>query len=98
MPRFLPKFSLPTLIFAQISNPQLSGHTGNLHRFAGATADIGGDEYSECFPTDHNDYSDWDLIGRPECWCATPYTYGYQCYGTLPTMSTLWGIVSIRPT
>jgi hypothetical protein len=30
----------------------------------------------DCFPSDHPDYAEWVLVGKPSCWC-----YPRQCYG-----------------
>jgi hypothetical protein len=35
-----------------------------------------------CFPDCHPDYDEWILMGRPECWCYSPYDgTSYQCDG-----------------
>ena len=37
--------------------------------------DIGADE-AAYFPSNHNDYDEWVLVGKPDCWC-----YPRQCRG-----------------
>ncbi len=35
-----------------------------------------------CLPDCHPDYDDWVLMGRPDCWCYSPYDgTSYQCDG-----------------
>ena len=36
---------------------------------------------TDCFPSDNNSYNDWVTMGKPDCWCASPYGNGYQCDG-----------------
>ena|GEM_PF-6897997 len=62
----------------------------DLHpRIGGSDVDMGADEYwpqfvdSDCLDVDSATYDDWQLLGRPECWCGL---YGapprpYQCDG-----------------
>jgi len=40
-------------------------------------------EPNECFPSDHADFDDWLVLGRPDCWCGPPYGSGYQLYGDI---------------
>ncbi len=53
-------------------------------RKMGPDVDMGADEdYPHCMNTPHYDYyADWVAMGRPDCWCASPFdgTY-YQCDG-----------------
>jgi hypothetical protein len=39
--------------------------------------------YFGCFPQAHADWSIWDTVGRPDCWC-----YPSQCYGDLDNAVT----------
>jgi parallel beta-helix repeat protein len=46
-------------------------------RVSGNRIDIGAyEDESACFPSDHPDYDEWILVGKPACWC-----YPNQCYG-----------------
>ena len=36
----------------------------------------------DCFPSDHPDYSQWVLVGKPDCWC-----YPRQCHGDADNLS-----------
>jgi hypothetical protein len=35
----------------------------------------------DCFPSTYSTYSDWVMLGKPNCWCGPPSGSGYQCDG-----------------
>jgi len=42
----------------------------------------------DCFPSTYTTYADWVTYGKPDCWCASPWGSGYQCYGDIDGIAT----------
>jgi hypothetical protein len=45
-----------------------------------AVIDMGADE-QDCFPSGYSTHDDWVEMDRPDCWCASEISPGYQCDG-----------------